>query len=742
MVRGGIIAALFALLAAMPAAAQGVKLDRATPVLITADEVNYDRDNTTVVARGHVEVSQGPRVLKADEVVYNQKTKVVVATGHVSVLEPGGEVLFADRMEVKDDLKEGVIQNFAALFPDDTRLVANAAVRTSGNRTVMKKAVFSPCKLCEDDPTRAPLWQVKAREVVHDQEAQDIEYHDAWLEIFGVPVAYTPYLTHPDPTVKRRTGLLPPIFGSDSQLGFLIKQPYFITLGPDKDLTLEPMITTKERGALSAEYRQRLQNGAFTSTASFTRVKRKDDDGNDTAQEQNRGHILAVGRYDIDQTWRAGFKGGWVTDDTYFRRYRINPDIQLAGMSTQEKALTSAISPDQTLTSTGFIEGFSGRQYAALRAYHFQGLRQDDDYNKTPIVVPYADYNVISEPLGRWGRWTLDSNMMALTRIEGTDSRRLSMRTGWELPRTNQLGQVFTFGASLQTDIYNVNAVAADPNQPGNRFSGVTGRAFPQVSLDWRYPFVRELGNVRHVIEPRVALIAAPSFGNSDRIPNEDSQDFEFDDTNLFSRDRFAGIDRVDTGSRLVYGLDNAFYGDGGGRSEIFLGGSYSPQRNDDFPNGSGVEEKLSDVVGRIRLEPADYLSMLYRFRLGTQQFKAKRSEVTTRVGPEAVNFGVGYVFFDDTSATRELGTREELTVAVRSRVTENWSLLGRYRYNFEPFGTPIEFGGAVTYQDECFLLTTDFSRSFTSDRDVRASTRVVMRLIFKHLGDFSTAVR
>ncbi|MGE5147381.1 MAG: LPS-assembly protein LptD, partial [Candidatus Eiseniibacteriota bacterium] len=257
-----------------------------------------------------------------------------------------------------------------------------------------------------------------------------------------------------------------------------------------------------------------------------------------------------------------------------------------------------------------------------------------------------------------------------------------------------------------------------------------------------RYPFVRELGNVRHVIEPRVALIAAPTFGNPKEIPNEDSQDFEFDDTNLFSLDRFPGRDRVDTGSRIVYGVNNAFYGDGGGRSELFIGGSYSAQNNDDFPNGSGVEQKLSDVVGRVRLDPADYLSMLYRFRIGTDKFKAKRSEVATRVGPEAVNFNVNYVFFDDSTINREFGTREELTVGFRSRVTDNWSLLTRYRYNFEPFGTPIEFGGAVTYQDECFEFTTDFSRSFTSDRDVRASTRVLVRLVFKHLGDFSTAVK
>ncbi|MDH3235218.1 MAG: LPS-assembly protein LptD, partial [Alphaproteobacteria bacterium] len=146
---------------------------KTTPILITADEVNYDRARALVIAKGNVEISQGPRVLRADSVVYNQKTKTVTAVGKVSLTESGGHVVFADRIQLKDDLRDGVIQNFSLLFTDNTRLAANSAVRSGGKRTTMNKVVFSPCRLCPKNPKRAPLWQLKARRVVHNQETKD-----------------------------------------------------------------------------------------------------------------------------------------------------------------------------------------------------------------------------------------------------------------------------------------------------------------------------------------------------------------------------------------------------------------------------------------------------------------------------------------------------------------------------------------------------------------------------------------
>ena len=106
------------------------------------------------------------------------------------------------------DLAEGFVRDIRVLLTDQSRLAAADAKRVAGNKTTFRRGVFSPCELCEDDPDRAPLWQLKAQRVVHDQEDQTIRYYNAWMEMFGIPVIYTPYLEHPDPTVKRKSGFL------------------------------------------------------------------------------------------------------------------------------------------------------------------------------------------------------------------------------------------------------------------------------------------------------------------------------------------------------------------------------------------------------------------------------------------------------------------------------------------------------------------------------------------------------
>src|SRR5512135_168992 len=189
------------------------------PVLFLADEVQYDQELGLVVAKGHVELSQQDQILLADTVTYNQRTDTVTASGHVSLLQPTGEVLFGDFVELHDQMRDGFIQNARGLLSDHSRLAGNTARRTGGNRTEIRRAVYSPCDLCQSDPTAPPLWQIKAERIVHDKEAQIVEYHDAVLEVDGIPVFWSPYLSSPDPSVHRKSGFLAPTIGSSSSLG-------------------------------------------------------------------------------------------------------------------------------------------------------------------------------------------------------------------------------------------------------------------------------------------------------------------------------------------------------------------------------------------------------------------------------------------------------------------------------------------------------------------------------------------
>lgn len=674
------------------------------PAVFQADEVIYDDQLEIVTARGNVEVVQGDRTLLADSISYDRKTDVVTANGNISLLEPTGDVMFAERVELSGDLKTGVISEIRILLSDNSRFAAHGGRRTDGNLTELAKAVYSPCELCKDDPGAAPLWQIKAERVNHDQKDQSIEYYDAVMEFYGIPFLYLPYFQHPDPTVKRRSGFLAPTVGSNSDLGFFTHTPYFWAINEHEDATITPIVTSKERVVGLAEYRWRGNKGRF------------DVEGSVTSDSDNefRGHIFSESEFHVDDTWRWGLDVERSTDDTYLSRYQL--------------------SSVDDLTSRFYVEGFEGRNYASLSSYAYQGLRETDDPGETPLVMPIAQYDFVGDPSRSTGRYFhFNANTQVLQRSDGTDSRRMSLKGGWTMPYTGPLGDEVKVSATVQGDIYHVSGV--NTGGPGTE-SGITGRAFPQASVDWSWPLVRDQEGAHQIIKPLASAIVAPFGGNPAKIPNEDSKDFEFDDTNLFSANRFTGYDRVEGGPRFNYGLNWGWYGDGGGHTEVLVGQSYRIREDDTFTEESGLREHFSDVVGRVELAPTNAMSLLYRFRLSKENLEPKRQEIGFSGGESALSVGMTYIQFDRQGATDEFEAREEIYLSLKSELTQFWTASTHGRHDLTDNGGWLELGLGLTYEDECFGFSANYRRSFTQDRDVDAEDTILFRFIFKNLGE------
>ena len=724
--RGIALLALIALLAAPASAQELPQQDR--PVLLQADEVTYDEKLNIVTASGNVELAQEERVIKADTISYNINTGLVTASGNVALVEPTGDVIFAEYVELTDELAEGFIDEVRLLMSDGiTRMAADSALRTGDNRSELRRAVFSPCELCKEDPERAPLWQIKSARVVHDQEEKIITYHDAWMEIFGVPVIYTPYFEHPDPSVERKSGFLAPTFGSSSNLGPNLQLPYFLVIDPHSDLTFAPLITFEEGVVLTGQYRQRYRDGFIDIAGSGTigdRIRRE----NGTRVQENdvfRGHIDATAQFNIDEHWRWGAEVERVTDKEYLRFYDFD-------------------SPRSVMVNP-YVEGFFERDYAAINAYSFQGLRSRDNNDQAPIVAPLAEYSFVSEP-GEWGdTFFADANAMLLTREEGRRSNRVSLSGGWKLPYISPLGDVYTLTARVQAEGYRTDGVNPTNDLVAPRAgqdSDFAGRVFPQLALDWRYPFVQTAGKIQQTLEPAVQFVAAANGKNPGEIPNEDSLDLEFDYTNLFRLNRFTGVDRVDSGSRVSYGLNWSARHADGGMVTAFLGQSYRASENAGlFGPSSGLDDKLSDYVGKLEVGLEDYFHVIYRFRFDKDDLQAQRSDVQLRASVGPVELDLGYVFTvgDRTNVqSGGFGDREEITGAVRTRLSEYWSAFASHRRDLiadDSLSTRV----GLVYQDECFLIETAAERKFFRSRNSDSEDIFFVRVVFKHLGEFGT---
>ena len=711
---------LLVVLPALPASAQITTPKPSNePVLIKADQLTHHQDLGTTVAIGNVEITQADRILLADTVTYSEREDKVTATGNVSLTQATGEVLFADYLELTGGMRDGYIENLRALLADNSRLAANAARRIDGNRKEMTRAVYSPCDLCKTDPTRAPLWQIKAVKIIHDEVAHDIEYQDATLEMWGFPVAYFPTLTHADPSVRQRSGILAPKLGQSGDVGTIVGVPYYWAISPVKDLTIEPILYSSDGGLVATEYRQRFAKGAINLSGSVGSLERRD--GDIRSGERNvKAHVDASGRFDLTDLWRAGADLRRSSDRLYLKRYKLgDPEV---------------------LTSRAFAEGFDGRDYAVINAYSFQGLRASDIRNQSPLLAPYALYSFVGEPGRYGGRFSIDASMMSLTRDVGADSNRLAMTSGWTLPYAAPSGEIYTLSSMLYTDGYWASDVA-DPSRPGSRFEdGFIGRAVPQMKLEWRYPWVRRDGTLRTIIEPIADAVVSTIGGNSIRIPNEDSQAFELDETNLFQANRFSGFDRVSTGQRVDYGVKLGVYSDLGRSATLLLGQSYALQRDSAYVPGTGVNTTWSDYVGRLTLSPGPYLDFVYRFRVAEDDLAFRRHEIGVSAGPDWLRVDSYYLQVAQRPDIPQIGQRRELTTAVTARLTSHWSAQARLVRDLGASDNKNRSAGITfNYGDECFQLAFDLSRRFTTDGTLAPDTSAFIKLVFKNLGQVET---
>ncbi|MBS8274476.1 LPS-assembly protein LptD [Thalassospira tepidiphila] len=680
----------------------------APAILFSADEVDYNQDLQTVTARGNVEISREGRILLADTVSYDRSQDVLTASGNVSITEPSGEVTFASYVELSGDFKEGIVEDIYVLLDENTRIAGSGARRSGGNFTEIAKAVYSPCKVCEDDGGNStPLWRIRAARVLHDANAKTVEYKDARLEVAGVPILYSPYFQHPDPTVKRQSGLLAPSFGSTSHVGSYFSQPYYWAIDKSKDMTFTPTYTTDEGPLLATEYRQRFDSGEMEFVGSVT---------NDS-EDKWKGHIDAEGRFDIDRTWRWGFDAEQATEKTYLSRYGFaSPSV---------------------LTSNLFTEGFRGASYTRADAYYFQGLKSDDDRDTTPLVLPHMQFHGQSSPAKYGSVTTLDLDALSLTRKEGANSHRVSAKAGWELPHVGTMGDVTKLSLSVRSDNY----IVSDVSRTGKSdYDGYAGRILPLAAIDWQMPFVSNQGAYHQVITPMAMAAWSPNGGNHDEIPNEDSQSFEFDDINLFAHDRFGGLDRAEDGFRASYGLEWGVYGPDGGYTSAMVGQSYRANENDTFAAGSGLDEHLSDYVGRVTVAPNQYLDLTYRYRLSNDDFSARRNQVSASAGSlDTLRINTTYVHFTDDAGSEEFEEREELYFQAQRRFNQYWTGRAYGRYDIDQ-SDPLEYGVGFVYEDECFIFDGRIRRTFYQDQDLGESDEFLFRLVFKTLGEFASA--
>jgi len=444
------------------------------------------------------------------------------------------------------------------------------------------------------------------------------------------------------------------------------------------------------------------------------------------SDQQLRGYVDGSGTFRFSPEWSLSGSFRVASDRTFLRRYNI--------------------SRDDRLRSTVNLEHIDADSYLSIAGWAFQTLRVNDPQGQMPIALPVIDYRLRLQDPVLGGGIQLQANSLAITRSAGQDTQRAFASAQWQLRRLTGLGQELTFTAYARGDVYHSsdNALTTVSAYAGN--SGWQTRGIAAAAAEMRWPFIGAFMGGTQRITPRLQVVASPRIANLS-LPNEDSRSVDLDEGNLFALNRFPGYDRFEDTTRITYGVEYALNLEHFSLESV-IGQSYRISRRPTLlPDGTGLSERLSDIVGRTTLRYRNFVSFTHRFRLDKDNLAVRRNEIDATVGSRRTYVMASYLRLDRnvTATLEDLADREEVRLGARVAFARYWSVFGSTVIDLtgkreDPSSAtdgfePVRHRVGIAYQDPCLEIGVTWKRDYRSTGDARTNNTFQLQLAFRNLG-------
>lgn len=763
--------------------------DGLSPDAVYIDADSASRDGDVISAAGgedRVLARFRNTTLRAGRLTYDLNLGVATADDRVEFADANGNLIFASHLELDSDLRAGVAVDFATRFRNGASLMAATAVRRSENVNELNYALFTPCPICDSEGNpKQPSIAIQAEKVVQDEELRAVLYRNAVFRVGGAPVFYLPWFAHPDPTVERASGFLVPIPSYDEGRGVSLEVPYLRVISPSEDWLISPQINSRVAPMLNLQWRRRFNDGTVVLRGGYTYERNFGDfdlDGDGDAESNvkfgdrtSRSYFLGHGRFDPDGPWRWGFTAERTSDKTLFDRYDVRDPYQDNGLYYGDQ---------RRLISQIYAEHQTDRSYVSVAAFALQSLRVDRFDPVTPALNVFEDDGAlpIVAPLieGRWepdgpvfgGRLRLRGSAVSLSRddyvgspvlrrelvaaapgpdLAGVDSRRVSAVVDWRRTLVSPMGVRWEPFVDLRADLYSVDdlppALGID-QQPFGR-----GRAM--AGVDVSYPLIRQFAAADLILEPVAQLAISTDPDLDPRIPIEDSQTVELDESSLFRVDRFPGYDLHEGGLRFTTGLRTTLRWDEDRQASLFIGRSVrsdeepaflvpAPDSPADLYDPSGLASDTSDWVVQGEFSPSDRIRGWGHATIDSGG-NIRRAELAVDGRWGRRNLATVSYILDQSNPLAGPNNRnyEFLQVAGQQFVYGNWGVAFSGIADLERTPRPgqpapgylVQSEVGLLFDDDCFRFELGWRRDNTSVRPSGPSEGPYVRLTLATFG-------
>jgi len=694
-------------------------------VLLEADELIDDQEARTITAQGDVQVRYQGRTMRADRLIYDLTSGAIRASGNVQIVLEDGSVTYAEEIEADEAMNVGAASELRARLGASSTLAARQALRHGEGESELRNVIYTSCPICESGD-RPPTWSLRARRAVQDRESRTISYQGAVLEVVGVPVLYIPYIAHPDPTVGRASGFLPPDIGRNRRLGTFYEQPYYWAISDSQDLTASLRLHGNVNPLIGLDYRKRFWSGEMSIETTFTEEQLFDDDGDRSGDQLFRFSAFGEGRFELNNYWDWGFGLERAYDDQYLRRYDIDGAGERRG---------PYVGQETRLLSQLFAIGQNANSYSSIAAISFQGLRTQDTSDLLPLILPFAETEHVFNEGVLGGQVRLGANTALLSRednpgtgaFEGSTGRA-SVSATWRRDAIFGPGMVFSPFAQVRADAYQIE-IAEDEFETFTRGLGLAG-----AEVSW--PFMRPGERFDVIVEPVVMAAVASDDPQAPLNINEDSLSFELDDSNLFRPNAAPNYDLWEPGARVSAGVRATARAHSGESASLIFGRRWREEQAPGFTPATNLDGENTDWVAAGTIDLGANFGAEGRIRLEDETLEVQRIDMAVRAAAGRYSTYVRYYSVDEAIQANPTDPNEEISAHIGIDLARGWRVQAGLTRDLDSDINLLQDIRAI-YEDDCTFLEISYTRRETQLGSIGPDEGLQIRIGLRSLGVF-----
>lgn len=644
----------------------------------------YETSNSIFKSIGSIEIKDKlENTYKFSQIYIDTKKKEVFGTDAKTFLNHKG-------FKIKEDNKPRIFSN---------------SIKLNKNSSSFEKSVFTICDYRKKD--KCPPWTIQSSKMLHNRNKKTIYYDNAILKIFDVPVFYFPKLSHPDPTVDRRSGFLVPSFSNSKNLGSSLSIPYYLTLDDNKDFTLTNKLFISENPLFQGEYRHAFKNSnllldfGFTEGYKKTSVKKKSGQKSHLFSQFFKNYI---GKNGSKNTIK--FKTEDVSNDKYLKLYDIKTDI---------------VDKDKDFLENSFSYTHENEDlYFGLDAYMYETLKTS--YNdKYEFILPEInlDKNLFSN--NSFGSLDLQTSFKSHTFDTNKTSNFLINNFNWDIKNS-----IFNNGikGKLFSNLKNINYETKNIDKFK---SSTTSELFGSIGYLTELDLIKETdGLATHIITPKIFLRYAP-----DHMRKEASDD-RLNALNLYDLNRLNNEKNFEGGLSSAFGFDYQM-NKSDKKLNLSIGQVLSAKENKNMPSSSSLDEKLSDIVGTSSFSMNDKVSLDYNFAIDQNYNDINYQEAGVNLDFNVLKFDINYL-----QEKKHIGDEEYLKTSINYFANKNNKFTLESKRSLVTNSSEF-YDLSYEYINDCLKAGLVYRREFYNDSELESENSLMFKITLIPFGDINS---